>query len=143
MPISRKRRRQIGKRSRRKGKTWERAVAADLREIFGDVVHRGHQDNRGGAGAGEGSDVEGTPYYMECRHEKSYNWRKHLEQTMTRIKERSDPRPLVLVAKEDRKPAQWRVGQPGTPPIAIMLYSDFLRLVNTLAVLEGDSHDNS
>lgn len=120
----------IGRRSKRKGRKWEQAVAKTLRPIFGDEeVYRGHQDRRGGAGGGEGADVEGTPYYVECRHEQKYNWRRHIRETLTKRTEREDPRPIVLVAKDDQKPPGWKVGQPGTPPIAIMLWDDLLELL--------------
>jgi len=118
-----------GRLSRRKGKVWEREVARSLRPIFGDSVHRGHQDARGGSGAGEGSDIEGTPFYMECRHEATYDWRRHFRETQAKRAERGDDRPMVLVAKDGKKPPGWKPGTPGTPPIAIMLWEDLLKLL--------------
>ena len=101
-----------------------------LRPIFGDGVYRGHQDKRGGSGAGEGSDIEGTPYYIECRHEAIYNWRRHLRETLAKRTERKDERPVILIAKDGKKPPDWKIGQPGTPPLAIMLLDDLLVLLD-------------
>ena len=128
----------IGKRSRNKGKVWERLVARDLREFWGESVYRGHQDARGGAGSGEGADIEGTPFYVECRHEKTYDWRKHLRETLAKRSEKHDVRPVLLVAKEDLKPVGWRIGKPGTSPIAIMLYDELLVLLDELQALRKE-----
>lgn len=116
-----------GKRSRAKGKTWERAVVRLLKPLW--EAFRGHQDSRGGFGGGEGCDVEGTPFYVECRHEQSYNWRKHLHEAMKMREQRGDKRPIVLIAKEDKHPPGWKVGSPGTQPIAIMLLDEWIDLI--------------
>ena len=121
-----------GKRSRNKGKTWERAVVRALRAIW-PKAYRGHQDARGGSGGGEGCDVEGTPFYIEARHESEYNWRKHLRESLAMRAKRHDARPVVLVAKDDKRPPGWRVGQPGTPPIAVMLFEDWVAVAARLA----------
>jgi len=128
----------LGRRSRNKGKVWERLVARDLREFWGDSVYRGHQDARGGAAAGEGADIEGTSFYVECRHEKTYDWRKHLRETLAKRTERNDTRPVLLVAKEDLKPAGWKVGSPGTPPIVVMLYDELLILLDELQAFRNE-----
>jgi hypothetical protein len=122
----------IGRKSKRKGRKWEQDIARMLRPIFGEDVYRGHQDKRGGAGAGEGADIEGTPFYIECRHEKTYNWRRHLRETLAKRTEREDDRPVILVAKDDTKPPNWRIGQPGTPPLAIMQLEEFLELLKKI-----------
>jgi hypothetical protein len=98
-----------GKRSRAKGKVWERAVVRLLKPLWARA-HRGHQDARGGFGGGEGCDVEGTPFYMECRHEQAWNWRRHLREALTMRAKRRDSRLIVLIAKEDKKPTGWRPG---------------------------------
>ena len=116
-----------GKRSRDKGKIWERAVVRLLKPLW--EAFRGHQDSRGGFGGGEGCDVEGTPFYIECRHEQEYGWRQHLHEAITMRKQRGDVRPIVLIAKEDKKPKGWTVGKPGRPPIAIMLLTEWVALV--------------
>lgn len=128
----------IGRRSKRKGRAFEQLVAKALRPIFGEEVYRGHQDRRGGSGAGEGADIEGTPLYVECRHEKTYNWRRHFRETVAKRAERGDLRPIVLIAKDDQKPPGWQVGQPGTPPIAIMLLDDLLELLKKVHVCKND-----
>lgn len=51
---------------RRKGHDFERRVARDLREIWPEAK-RGFQ-SRGGTK--EAPDVDGTDYYIECKHEK-------------------------------------------------------------------------
>lgn len=120
----------IGRRSKRKGRAFEQKIARTLRPIFGEErVYRGHQDRRGGSGAGEGADIEGTELYIECRHEKTYNWRRHYRETIAKRTEREDSRPIVLIAKDDTKPPGWKVGQPTTPPIVIMQLDEFLELL--------------
>lgn len=120
-----------GRRARTKGKTWERAVVRWLRATW-PRAYRGHQDSRGGSGGGEGCDVEGTPLYVECRHEREYQWRRHLREALSMRARRQDQRPLALVAKEDKRPPGWRVGQPTTPPIVVMLFDEWRSLVHEL-----------
>lgn len=114
-----------GRRNKRRGKVWERAVASLLRPIFGEDIHRGHQDNRGGFGKGEGADVDGSPFWIECKHEKQLAWRPAMRQAQAT----TDGRPIVVIGKEDLKPPGWSVGKPGTPPVAIMWLTDWLELV--------------
>jgi len=123
-----------GKRSRNKGKTWERAIVRLLKPVWD--AFRGHQDSRGGFGGGEGCDVEGTPFYIEARHEQQYDWRKHLREALTMKTARGDARPVVLIAKEDKKPPGWSVGKPGTPPVAIMLMDDWYELARQVVSLQ-------
>ena len=40
----------------------------------------------------------------------------------------TDGRPPVVVAKDDRKPPGWRVGEPGMPPMVVMRLDDWLAL---------------
>lgn len=100
-----------GRRSRTKGKVWERAVAALLRPIFGDQAKRGFQSRSGR----DGCDVEGTPYWVECKHGQFVNLRAALKQAL----EASDGRPVVVAAKDDR-----------SAPLAVMRLSDWLELVH-------------
>ena len=58
-----------GRASRRKGHDWERAVAKRLRAIFGTAVRRGWQ-SRDGA---EQPDVDGSPWWVECKRSKRPN----------------------------------------------------------------------
>lgn len=96
---------------RRKGHSWERAVAAMLRPIFGDKVQRGFQTRGGGK---EAPDVDGTPYHLECKHGRLVNLRAAMAQAVRD----TDGRIPVVVAKDDR-----------TQPVALMLLDDWLILV--------------
>lgn len=103
-----------GAASRRKGHTWERQVARDLREIFGPDVKRGFQ-TRGGTK--EAPDVDGTPWFIECKCGKATNIKAALRQAV----EATDGRPPVAICKDDR-----------TEPVVAMLYSDWLNLLHTV-----------
>lgn len=112
---------QRGRRSRTKGKVWERAVAALLRPIFGDQAKRGFQSRSGR----DGCDVEGTPYWLECKHGTLVNLRAALKQAIAD----TDGRVPVVVAKDDR-----------STPMAVMRLSDWLELVQAAhakGVVEG------
>ena len=116
-----------GKRSNNKGKTWERAINALLRPIYGEeAIYRGDQRRRGGAGPEEGADCEGTPYWIEAKHEKGgvSVWAA-LHQARVKKREKGDERPTVVVAKTDKKPAEGR----WEPPIAAMELEPFLDLI--------------
>lgn len=81
----------------RKGKGYERTVAAYLRPIYPEAG-RGIQTRGGGK---EAPDVEGTPLYVECKRHRTVSgilglWYRAIEE--------SDGRPAVVVAKEDGKP---------------------------------------
>lgn len=119
----------MGARSRRKGRAWEQAVTRLLRPIFGDKVHRGDQRRGGGAAAGEGCDNEGTPFWVESKHEYQTNIKGALRQALIKQDEADDERPPVIVCKDDKPPPGWRVGRPLAPPLASMLLSDWLALV--------------
>jgi hypothetical protein len=98
-----KSRSKIGKASRIKGKTWERQIVKDLKHIFGNCVYRGHQNTHGGYSAGEGCDVEGTPYYIEAKHRANVNPRDAVEQAEECREKTKDERPVVAICKIDRK----------------------------------------
>jgi hypothetical protein len=100
----------LGRRSRRKGKTWERELAALLRPLFGEHVKRGFQSRCGR----DGCDVEGTPFWLEAKHGKLVNVRAALRQAL----EATDGRPAVVVAKDDR-----------SAPLVVMRLEDWLGLV--------------
>lgn len=110
----------LGRRARRKGKVWEREVAAMLRPVFGPAVARGFQSRSGR----DGCDVEGTPFWVEAKHQQLVDLRAAVRQGLAD----SDGRTVVVVAKDDRKPPGWAVGQPGAAPLAVMLLSDWLEL---------------
>lgn len=115
-----------GKRSKNKGRRWEQEVAREVRAIFGPVVLRGNQ-SRDGA---EGADVDGSPFWFECKHEQMVNWRSAMRQAEDAVAEANDARPCVVVANEDKKPPGWKVGEPSTPPMVFMKFDDFLDLVS-------------
>jgi len=125
----------MGARSRTKGKRWERSVAQLLRGVF-PATYRARQDRRGGAGTGEGADVEGTPFWIECKHHQVVNHRSALRQARAVQAERGDSRPRVAVCKEDRPPPDWRVGLPLEPPTAVMELAAWIALVDDWARLK-------
>ena len=102
----------LGRRSRRKGKVWERELAALLRPIFPNAK-RGFQ-NRSGR---DGCDVEGTTFWVEAKHGKCVNVRGALKQAL----DDTDGRPAVVVAKDDR-----------SAPFVVMTLNDWLALAKRL-----------
>ncbi len=76
-----------GRRSRRKGHTWERTVAAWMRNVWPDAA-------RNLTGASQ-SDVSGTAYSVECKDQQRWSvldwWRQAEEQAA------ADRRPPVLI----------------------------------------------
>lgn len=100
----------MGKLSRAKGRTFEQVIARRLRPLFGDSVKRGYQ-RRGGK---EACDVEGTPFWIECKHGKAISLRAALAQAICD----TDDRPCVVVAKDDG----WR------EPVVVMRFEDWLDL---------------
>lgn len=111
-----------GRRSRRKGTSFEREVARQLRDLFGGRVKRGWQA-RGGSDA---PDVEGVPgWWVEAKHHARVNVRQAFAQVLEaqrEAREKGDPRggarPLV-VAKDD-----------GREPLAVLRFADFLELLS-------------
>jgi len=89
-----------GKLSRNKGATFERLIATELKEV--------HPGARRGVGqtqsAGNGADVEGTPFWIECKHGKQPNIRAAYKQAIEARKEADDPRPVLVVSRRDREP---------------------------------------
>lgn len=110
----------LGRRSKRKGKTWEREVATLLRPIFGEHVARGWQARSGR----ESCDVQGSPFWIECKHMQLVDLRAALRQASAD----TDGRPPVVIAKDDRKPPGWKVGDPGAAPMVLMRLEDWLAL---------------
>lgn len=118
----------MGKRSKEKGKKWERAIARLLRTTFPDV-YRARQSRRGGAGADEGADVDGSPFWVEAKHRFTVSVWEALRQSEAKQAEKGDRRPPVVIAKIDRPPPGWRVGLPLEPPTATMKLADWVALV--------------
>lgn len=100
-----------GAASRRKGHNFEREIARDLRKIFGEDVGRGIQTR---TGTREVPDVDGTPWFIECKCGKQTNIKAALRQAA----EATEGRPPVAICKDDR-----------TEPVVAMRYSDWLILI--------------
>ncbi len=106
-----------GKSSRRKGHDWERDVARQMRDIFGDRVKRGWQVREGT----DAPDVDGTPFWIECKKGKKTNIRAALLQAQDaagHLHGAGDNRPPLAVCKDD-----------GMRATATMYLDDFLDLV--------------
>ena len=101
-----------GRSSRRKGHDYERAVARELREVFGDDVRRGMQF-RDGADA---PDVVVPCFWVECKRGKRTSPVAALRQAATA----SEGKGLwpIAVCKDDNEPAT-----------VTMSFEDFLDLV--------------
>ncbi len=115
-----------GRASRLKGHNWEREVANILKPIFPDAK-RGFQ-TRGGTS--EEPDVEGTPFYIECKRMKRCNPIAALRQAEVALyKEtdegtiRVDDRAPLAVCKSDRQKAT-----------VTMYLDDFLPLIRSIYV---------
>lgn len=105
----------MGKSEREKGKRWEREVARDMRQALpGCHVVRGWQARAGS----DAPDVDGTPFWVECKVGKRPPLRPALQQAVEASVEAGDKRPVVAVVKSDRQ-----------PPLVLMHYDDWLDLV--------------
>lgn len=85
-----------GKKSRRKGKSFEQEIARNLRDLYPEAK-RGWQ-SRGGTK--EAPDVDHTPFYIECKREVSTNPKKAWHQA----NDGTDGRPAVSICKDDHGP---------------------------------------
>ena len=90
-----------GKHSRDKGKRGERAIANRFKELGFDKAHRGWQSRAGT----DACDVEGTPYWVEVKFHKKVNYRAALRQAVEDSTAAGDPRPPLVVAKDDHEEA--------------------------------------
>ncbi len=109
----------IGRLSRRKGATFERQVAKDMRPIFGAHVKRGLAQSR--FGRGEAPDVDGCkPFWIETKHGKQTNPRAALKQAEDGMAAaaRDGDRWPVAVCKDDR-----------AKPFVVMPYDVFLEIL--------------
>ena len=104
----------MSKMQRDKGKRWERAVASLLRAVFGDAVKRGWQTRSGS----DAPDVDGTPFWVECKHGQQPNVRAALAQAVEAGSAAGDPRPPVAAVKDNNCRA-----------MAVMFLEDWLDLV--------------
>jgi hypothetical protein len=86
-------RKQLGRLSKNKGKSYERAIAEVLRVIWPEAK-RGIGQARA---ANEVPDVDGTPYWVECKHHKSSpNVHKAYAQGLAARRDRS---PVLVVSR--------------------------------------------
>ncbi len=90
-----------GLRSRTKGHNFERKIAALLRKHFPNV-RRGQQADS----AHHPPDVDGTPYYIECKKHKRCNIQAAYEQAregsmLEHHKTKSSIRPPVAITQDD------------------------------------------
>jgi hypothetical protein len=81
----------MGKSQRDKGKRGERECVNWIKEIYPDARRSANQS--GGAAQ---PDVDGTPYWVECKSGKSIGLWAALKQAMEDRKLAKDPRPCML-----------------------------------------------
>lgn len=89
---------QNGRRSRAKGHAFEREVAAAFRPVAPDAERCIAQTR---TAAREGCDVEGTPFWIECKVGARPNVLDAMRQATRDRGE--DTRPVLVVAKRDRE----------------------------------------
>ena len=94
------------RRSRNKGHDYERDIATFYRELGFKDVKRTLQSRAGY----EGSDVQGTPWWVECKHHAKVGkvarwWVKALEDTHQECGAGAEPsKPIVLHVKKTNGP---------------------------------------
>ena len=105
-----------GRFSRNKGARFERAIANKLKPIYPKAV-RGVGQTQSGA---NGSDVEGTPWWIECKAQKKTNIEGAFAQAQEAKDQGEDARPILVVSKRDREPTK-----------ATLLLDELLDLLDT------------
>ena len=90
----------MSKLSRTKGKVWEREVARMFRAYFGGgaLIKRGYQTRSGR----DGADVEGTPFWIECKHQRNCTPEAALVQAEEASSGAGDKRTSIAVCKSHR-----------------------------------------
>lgn len=111
----------MGRYERRKGATFEREIANAFREVFPDA-RRGIGQSRS---AGEVPDVDGTPFWIECKRGKSCSVHAAMAQAVNAEQEHragkgqhASRRTPVAVMRRD-----------GEDALVVMSLEDFLQLV--------------
>ena len=99
-----------GRGCRIKGHAFERDVAKIFRSLYGDGVKRGYQTRSGT----EAPDVDGTPFWIECKRGKRTNPKAALKQAL----EAKDERPPIAICKDDRQDI-----------VVMLLLEDFLDIL--------------
>lgn len=88
----------MGRAQRTKGHSFERKIAIAFRWIY-ERAYRGRQTQGGTA---EAPDVDGTPFYIECKKEKKY---PSIQRALKQAEEGTDGRiPLAITAKDRTEP---------------------------------------
>jgi hypothetical protein len=105
----------MGKMQRNKGANFERAVANALAIVY-PQAKRGIGQARS---ASEVADVDGTPWWVECK----VGARPNLLGAMRQARKATDGRPCLVVAKVDRQ-----------EPVVVLGLAEFLRLADSRAV---------
>jgi hypothetical protein len=88
----------LGRRSRNKGASFERLIAIELREVFGPQVRRGLGQARN---AGEVPDIDGTPYWCECKHQHRPNIARAMLQA---VRDSRGRKPPLVISRADNEP---------------------------------------
>ena len=102
-----------GRRSRNKGRVWERALVKRFREAMPDAeIKRGMQYRSGE----EAPDVEMPCFWVEAKHHNRTNIKAALRQAIEAALKGRWP---IAVCKDDHQ-----------PPVVAMLLDDFLDLVS-------------
>ena len=83
-----------GRRSRNKGKVWEREVANLFKEFWEDA-RRGFQSRAGD----DEADVEDTPFWVECK----VGARPNVFGAFDQAEKASDGRPILVAIKRNAK----------------------------------------
>lgn len=92
--------------SRRKGANFERDIARALRAVWPDARRRGGAQ---ADGRGCEPDVDGTPFWIECKRTKTSTHAQRvawLEQATREACASPTPRPTVLIARENGRQAR-------------------------------------
>lgn len=108
----------MGRMQRNKGASYEREAAGEFRAVYPDA-RRGLGQARS---AGEVSDVEGTPWWIECKRGSGSSSSAALKQARLA----TDGRPALAVIKRDRSEA-----------IVSLYLDDFLKMAAELELLRA------
>ncbi|MGB0971003.1 MAG: hypothetical protein ACPGVG_08580, partial [Mycobacterium sp.] len=87
--------------------------------------------------------VDGTPFWFEAKHGKTVSVLAALRQAQAKQAEKGDTRPPVVLAKQDKKPAGWKIGEPNSPVLAVMRADHFFDLLldhHRLRVAAGEDN---
>ena len=106
--------RKRGRASKRKGKSYEREVAKFLEDVFPEAARGRSQSIHDKTFK---PDVDGTPFWVECKNRKQTNPRAAVLQGEAEAAEVEDPRPSVAFCKDDPiggRKVEWVMMRPET-----------------------------